>query len=104
MNARRPGLFFFAFALGALLALRVSAETPALDPRIEAAVALYRQDGAEKALPVFERLSATLGKTASPHDQAAVLHYIGECHWRLGEFERGPQLPRPCARARASVR
>ena len=50
-------------------------------------IILYRQDGAEKALPVFEDLSRTLGKTAPPRDQAAVQHYIGECHWRIGFSE-----------------
>ncbi len=85
MPARTP-MLWLAFSLGVFLALRAGAENPALDPRIEAAVQLYRQDGAEKALPVFEDLSRELGKTAPPRDQAAVQHYIGECHWRMGNF------------------
>lgn len=73
-------------ALGILLSAQLRGATPALDPRLDAAVAQYRQEGAEVALPVFERLAEELGKTARPHDQAAALHYIGECHWRLGNF------------------
>jgi CHAT domain-containing protein len=75
-----------AFTLGALLSLRAAGDAAALDPRIDAAVQVYRQDGAEEALPLFERLPGQLGKAASTRDQAAVLHYTGECHWRLGEF------------------
>ena len=73
-------------ALGLCFTVPSFGATDALDPRLDAAVALYRQDGAEKALPVFERVARELAKTAPPRDQAAALHYIGECHWRMGDF------------------
>ena len=76
----------FALALGFLVTTIVRAETAALDPRLEAAVTLYREEGAHQALPEFERLGRELGQSPRPHDQAATLHYIGECHWRLGNF------------------
>jgi CHAT domain-containing protein/Tfp pilus assembly protein PilF len=73
-------------ALAALVSVPARANPATLDLRLDAAVTLYREDGAAKALPVFERLGSELGESARPHDQAAVLHYIGECHWRLGNF------------------
>lgn len=84
--ATRTVRFIFVLALGALVSVLARAGTVALDPRLDEAVKLYREDGAEKALPLFERLGSELGQSARPHDQAAVLHYIGECHWRLGNF------------------
>ena len=75
-----------AVALGLGLAARVSDAATALDPRLETAIATYREDGAAQALPLFERLSRELDKSGRLHDQAAALHYIGECHWRLGNF------------------
>ena len=51
---------------------------------------VYRQDGAQKALPQFERLAREFGKAGQSRDQSrdesAALHYVGECHWRLGNF------------------
>ena len=102
MPARTFSLVF-VLALGVFLSGRVSGETTALDPRLDAAITLYRQDGAEKALPVFERLARELGKTARPRDQAAAWHYIGECHWRMGDFsEARSYLDRALALERQS--
>ena len=74
-------------AFGLLLAGRLYGETLGLDPRLDAAVAMYRQDGAQQALPQFERLAREYATTRRPRDEAAALHYIGECHWRLGRFD-----------------
>jgi CHAT domain-containing protein/Tfp pilus assembly protein PilF len=73
-------------ALGVLLAVPPSGRADALDPRLEAATRLYREEGAEKALPVFEKLASEFTSGSRTHDQAAALHYVGECHWRLGNF------------------
>jgi CHAT domain-containing protein/Tfp pilus assembly protein PilF len=73
-------------ALAVLLAVPPWGHAEALDPRLEAATRLYREQGAEKALPEFEKLAAEFAKGARAHDQAAALHYVGECHWRLGNF------------------
>jgi CHAT domain-containing protein/Tfp pilus assembly protein PilF len=72
--------------LGVLLAVPSPARADGLDPRLEAATRLYREDGAGKALPEFERLAAEFTKGSPTRDQAAALHYVGECHWRLGNF------------------
>ena len=86
MSERRSSLAF-VLAVGALLACQVPAAADELDPRLEAAVALYRQEGAEKALPEFERLAKAFNGREEHRDKAAALHYIGECHWRLGKFD-----------------
>ena len=75
-----------AAALGVLLAVPQPGRAQPLDPRLEAATRLYREKGAEKALPVLETLAGSLLQGSKTHDQAVVLHYLGECHWRLGNF------------------
>jgi CHAT domain-containing protein/Flp pilus assembly protein TadD len=78
--------FVCALAVGLLLAAPPWAQAEALDPRLEAATQLYRAEGAEKALPVFEKLAGEFARGPPTRDQAAALHYVGECHWRLGNF------------------
>jgi len=74
-------------AFGLLLASTLQGETLGLDPQLDAAVALYRQDGAQTALPQFERLAREYGKAGRTREEAAAIHYTGECHWRLGNFK-----------------
>ncbi len=57
------------------------------DPRVAAAAQVYREDGAEKAIPLFEQLAAEFTQAMRRQDLAAALHYLGECHWRLGDFD-----------------
>jgi len=78
--------FVCALALGLLLAAPPWARADTLDPRLEAAKQLYREEGAEKALPAFEKLAGEFAHGAPTHDHAAAQHYLGECHWRLGNF------------------
>src|SRR5512137_1623108 len=94
--ARTTTSLVLALALGLLLAVPLQARADGLDPRLEAATRLYREDGAEKALPVFEKLAGELTQGSPTIDQAAALHYVGECHWRLGNF---PQAHRYLDRA-----
>ena len=75
-------------ALGVLVAAPSPAGTDSLDPRLEAAIALYREAGAERALPEFERLAGEFARGPRRRDHAAALHYIGESHWRLAEFDQ----------------
>jgi CHAT domain-containing protein/tetratricopeptide (TPR) repeat protein len=75
----------------------------ALDPRIEAATRLYREEGAAKALPAFQKLASEFAQGPSTRDHAAALHYVGECHWRLGNFAEARQyLDRALALERAA--
>jgi CHAT domain-containing protein/tetratricopeptide (TPR) repeat protein len=75
-----------ALALGVLLTVPLHGRADALDPRLEATTRLYREEGAARALPEFEKLASELAQGSPTHDQAAALHYVGECHWRLGNF------------------
>jgi len=92
-----------ALALGVLLAVPLPGRADALDPQLEAATSLYREEGAERALPVFEKLASEFTQGSRTHDQAAALHYVGECHWRLGHFpEARRYLDRALTLERAS--
>src|SRR5512145_2364534 len=95
--------FVCALALGLLLAAPPWAQAGSLDPRIESATKLYREQGAEQALPVFEKLAAEFARGARNRDEAAALHYVDECHWRLGNFAEARQyLDRALALERAA--
>jgi len=78
--------FFPALALALLLALPAAGRAQTQDPRIEEGVRLYREQGAARALPVFEQLADEFARADRPRDQAAAVHYVGECLWRMGEF------------------
>jgi CHAT domain-containing protein/Tfp pilus assembly protein PilF len=84
---RRYLSFAFLLALGVLIVLRPSGDADALDPRLETAIALYRTEGAEKALPVFVRLAKEFADARQRRDEMTAIHYIGESHWRLGNFD-----------------
>ncbi len=83
---RRAPKLVCSVALAVLLACPLWGSTETLDPRLEAATRVYREAGAKQALPEFERLVAEFAKDANTRDRAAVQHYLGECHWRLGNF------------------
>ena len=61
---------------------------PTLDTALEAAITIYREDGAERALPEFLRLAKEYAANGKRRDEAAAIHYIGESHWRLGNFDQ----------------
>jgi CHAT domain-containing protein/Tfp pilus assembly protein PilF len=74
-------------AIALLFVAGVPANSSELDPRVDAAVAVYRTAGAEQALPVFQQLVDVFKSSPQVHDYAATLHYVGECQWRLGRFD-----------------
>jgi len=95
---RGDKLFAWALVAAAMLATAATAGAAPLDARIEAAAQVYREDGAEQALPLFEQLAAEFTKAMRWPDLAAALHYVGECHWRLGDFDEARrQLDRALA-------
>ena len=77
----------FTLILVMLGACRGSVEPAPHDPALEAAIAIYREEGAEKALPEFERLAVLFRQKAQRRDEAGAVHFIGESHWRLGNFD-----------------
>jgi CHAT domain-containing protein/Tfp pilus assembly protein PilF len=85
MHARSLCLASF-LALGLLGGWAARGESSGLDPRLEAAVALYRAEGADRALPEFRHLAAEFANGAQRRNHAAALHYVGESHWRLGQY------------------
>jgi CHAT domain-containing protein/tetratricopeptide (TPR) repeat protein len=91
MHARRPALLLLASLLG-LAGCGSETSAPALDPALEAAIATYREDGAEHALPEFQRLAKDYAASGKRRDEAAAIHYIGESHWRLGDFDKSREF------------
>ncbi len=67
-------------------AFPVFSDEPHADLKV--AEQLYRQDGPELALPKFEELAERFKAEQRTSDEAMALHFIGECHWRLGDFEK----------------
>ena len=101
--ARGAAAIVCAFTVGMLLAVPLPACAEALDPRLEAATRLYREEGAEKALPAFESLAVQFEVAKRTRDQAAALHYVGECQWRMGNFVAArPSLERALTLERTS--
>jgi CHAT domain-containing protein/Tfp pilus assembly protein PilF len=68
-----------------------SAERLTVDPELESVVQLYRAEGAEKALPEFQKLHARFNKAGDQQNAAQAERYIGESHWRLGNYEQSRQ-------------
>ena len=68
-----------------LFALPLSAAE--LDPELQAAEAILRTDGAKIALPKLEALLERFRSENRKADEAHALHFIGTCHWQLGNFD-----------------
>jgi CHAT domain-containing protein/Tfp pilus assembly protein PilF len=102
MPGRAASVIAFA-GLCLLCACGKAPETEPLDPDLERAITLYREEGAEKALPEFEQLAQEFKSRAQRRDEAAAIHYIGESHWRLGNFDDArSHLDRALAMERAA--
>jgi CHAT domain-containing protein/Tfp pilus assembly protein PilF len=72
----------------AVLALFFAVALPAAepDPGLQAAETLYRKQGPASALPKFEALAAQFRELGDKTNEAGARHFVGECHWRLGDF------------------
>jgi len=62
------------------------AQQESMDQRLVKAEQVYRQAGAETALPVFEELLRLFRENNETRNVALANGYVGECHWRLGDF------------------
>ena len=78
--------FLLFVALGLVCAAPLSAYEPHAD--LKAVETIYRQDGPEPALAKFEALAQRFEAEDQQLDEAMALHFIGECHWRLGNFDK----------------
>lgn len=72
-------------ALGLLSANLTLADEP--HPDLKSAEALYRQDGPELALPQFAALATRFKTEQDEYNEAMAVHFVGVCHWRLGNFD-----------------
>lgn len=59
---------------------------------LEDAEALYRNEGPEAALPLFESLAAGFKVENRRVEEATAIHFLGECYWRLGDFDQSRQF------------
>ena len=64
-----------------------SSDIESSHPELAATIHLYRTQGPEASLPDFERLQAEFNAGGDRTNKATTLRYIGESHWRLGNFE-----------------
>lgn len=78
----RSALVILLFVLGTL-----AVSNPVAADDLETVIALYRSEGAAAALPGFEEQYRSLSEQGDPEGAAEAMRYIGECHWRLGDFE-----------------
>lgn len=49
---------------------------------------LYREAGPAAALPQFQRLAVQYRESGDQRSETVAIRYVGEIHWRLGEFEK----------------
>jgi len=59
-----------------------------VDGDLEAAIGLYRAEGAAHALSEFERLGERFEKEGDRANGALATRYIGEGYWQMGDYER----------------
>jgi CHAT domain-containing protein len=77
---------------GLLLArAATAAEAETADANLARVIAMYRTEGATVALPEFERHLKRFRETHDPAGEAVASRYVGECHWRLGNFGEARQ-------------
>jgi len=74
------------------------------EQRLAEAEQIYRRDGPEAALPLFEDLSAGFRRTNDYKSLGRAIGFIGEIHWRLGNYEQaGDYLERALALKRETA-
>ena len=64
-----------------------AAENAYDDAELNAAFELYLAEGPETALPEFERLHDTFEASGEKENAARAERFVGESHWRLGNYE-----------------
>jgi CHAT domain-containing protein/Tfp pilus assembly protein PilF len=75
-----------AILLATLLAVANAQAQPEPGQELAEAKSIYRQQGPAAALPLFERLAAEAESGGNSRQLARATGYIGEIHWRLGDF------------------
>ena len=85
MNPWRAAVVLLIVSM-AIPAMRAAADV-ATEADLEAAISLYRAEGAETALPEFERLRFSFAENDSRFNELRAQRYVGESHWQLGDYE-----------------
>jgi CHAT domain-containing protein len=87
---RRREVIPVLLLLTALISMTSAANAPAVasDADLDRAIATYRSEGAEQALPEFERLLTAFTEDGDAFNMARAERYVGESHWRLGNYEQ----------------
>lgn len=83
-----PVLAVLSIALVMCSSGRLEAATAENQQRLVEAEQLYRRDGPEPALPVFEELSNSFQTSGDKQAEAVAVGYIGEIYWRLGDYDQ----------------
>ena len=86
MNPWRAAVILLVVSM-AIPAMRAAADV-ATEADLEAAISLYRAEGAETALPEFERLRFSFAENDSRFNELRAQRYVGESHWQLGDYEQ----------------
>ena len=86
MSARRLITVLLLYVSASMPLISVSGSSGQMD--MESAISLYRQEGAEKALPEFERLYSEFSDRDDRKNAARARRYIGESHWQLGNYDQ----------------
>jgi len=77
------------FIAGFLLILAMPAMSGEdAEQRLADAEQIYRGEGPEAALTLFENLSAEFRTSGDKRAEAMAIGYVGEIHWRLGNYEQ----------------
>ena len=88
MNLKHSSLAMLALTGLLAIGLTQAEYGAATEAELDAVIALYRAEGAEKALPEFERLHALFKERGNRVNESRAERYIGESHWRLGNYEQ----------------
>jgi CHAT domain-containing protein/Tfp pilus assembly protein PilF len=83
------GVLLLAAPLPGIAAAEKASTSPV--SALQSAEALYRAEGPEAALPVFEELAQKLEGTGDVRSEAIAIGFVGEIHWRLGEYDKSRQ-------------
>jgi len=88
MKPKHSSLALFLLTGLMITLVTQAAKDTAVETELDAVIGMYRAEGAEKALPEFERLLALFEKNNDRVNGSRAERYIGESHWRLGNYQQ----------------
>jgi tetratricopeptide (TPR) repeat protein len=88
LKARLVAASLLSIVLVICIPDRLEAASTDTEQLLAEAEQLYRRDGPEQALPVFEELSNAFRISGDKQGEARAISYIGEIYWRLGDYQQ----------------